>query len=84
VSALDAVLGALIPGVFGLGIVLPLLVALPTHAANQKLGGFNEVKLFQFYLGITGLYAIGIALSTALRWVLAAGGGGGQLPIGGD
>lgn len=69
-SALSLVVVVGAPSVFALAIVLPLLVALPTHSANERLGGFNEVKQFQFYLGIAAIYAVVFGTRTVLRWVL--------------
>lgn len=70
--ALDISLAVLIPTVLSVGLILPLLVALPMHAANEKLGGFSEVKQFQFYLGISFFYAVSIGALTIVRWLTAA------------
>ncbi|KAG8462683.1 hypothetical protein KFE25_004659 [Diacronema lutheri] len=71
-SALDVCLAALIPSALSLCVVLPVLVALPMHAANEKLGGFSEVKQFQFYLGIAAIYAVCIGTLSTVRWLARA------------
>lgn len=51
-------LGLVMPAALALAVVLPVLIILPTHAANEKLGSFNEVKQFYLYLGISAIYGL--------------------------
>mmetsp|Transcript_23660 Transcript_23660/g.54731 ORF Transcript_23660/g.54731 Transcript_23660/m.54731 type:complete len:102 (+) Transcript_23660:169-474(+) len=54
---LEIALGVAAPALLGFGVVFPLVILLPMHAANEKVGGFNEVKQFQLYLGTSAIYA---------------------------
>lgn len=76
-SALGVCVAVLAPSVLASGLVLPLLVALPMHAANERLGGFSELRQFQAYLGLAGVYAAGVGGLNAARWAAEARGAAG-------
>ena len=48
-------------------IILATVVLLPMHAANERRGGFNEVKQFYLYLGVSIIYALVVAVGNLAR-----------------